>query len=57
MKNVATIKCLRKENDIQKNKIILHKTEVKMLVEDRNQLREEKRTLVKAFHAWLKVVD
>ncbi len=47
---------LKKENTIQQNTISLQEEKLKALVEDRQQLRGEKRTLEKAFHARLKEV-
>jgi hypothetical protein len=56
LKYAASIKCLKKENDIQQNTISLQKEKVKTHVEVCNQLRGEKRSLEKAFHARLKEV-
>jgi hypothetical protein len=48
-KNAATIECLQKQNKTMKTTISLQKTETKLLVEDRRQLRREKMALVKAY--------
>jgi hypothetical protein len=53
-KNAATIKSLQKQNETMKTTISLQKTETKFLVEDRRQLRREKRALVKTYETRLK---
>lgn len=57
LKHQETIKRLKNDNDLQKVRISLQKTEAKVLVEERRQLRGEKRTLVKEFNTKLKKVE
>jgi hypothetical protein len=52
----ASTECLKNQNDIQQNTISLQQEKLKALFDDRRQLRGEKRTLEKAFHARLKEV-
>jgi hypothetical protein len=56
LKYAASTECLKKENEIRKKKISSQEEKMKALVEDRCQLRGEKRSLEKDYHARLKEV-
>jgi hypothetical protein len=57
LKHSETIKRLKNENHLQKVTISLRKAETKALVEERRQLRGEKRTLANEFKTKLKNVE